>query len=214
MANEDAYVPAVNLILMHQARRMAACEPQFLAFELLCGALDRRCSLPLTKDHHWCCLLAIKPRCPGIYLAALLLPSIWPFISILSHFHPYSVMTALAFLSNMRCGRLDRWKALHRTLNAHTCTQRSRFCFRFACFHSPWDGHRSAMFEQKNMLASAGVACVACIQQAKQIWRRLGDFDEIDLDGNQQLDRDEIATALEKRCGNVAPSSLQILRAR
>uniref|UniRef100_A0A7S4BPL4 EF-hand domain-containing protein n=2 Tax=Chrysotila carterae TaxID=13221 RepID=A0A7S4BPL4_CHRCT len=39
------------------------------------------------------------------------------------------------------------------------------------------------------------------MHQAKQIWRRLGDFDEIDLDGNQQLDRDEIATALEKRLG-------------
>ena len=51
--------------------------------------------------------------------------------------------------------------------------------------------------------------------QARSIWRRLGEFDEIDLNHDGELDRHEIAVSLEAKLG-AAPSEMlmdNVLRA-
>ena len=49
------------------------------------------------------------------------------------------------------------------------------------------------------------------MHQSRRIWRRLGDFNEIDLDGNGELDRDEVAEALRAKLGS-EPSAMLIDR--
>ena len=49
------------------------------------------------------------------------------------------------------------------------------------------------------------------MHQSRRIWRRLGDFNEIDLDGNGELDRDEVTEALRAKLG-AEPSAMLIDR--
>ena len=50
---------------------------------------------------------------------------------------------------------------------------------------------------------------VVIMNQAKELFRRLGSFDEMDLDGNGVLDQEEIRAGLERKLG--APPSDTLL---
>ena len=68
------------------------------------------------------------------------------------------------------------------------------------------EAHPEAMPHEDNMMPALEVVIM---NQAKELFRRLGSFDEMDLDGNGVLDQEEIRAGLERKLG--APPSDTLL---